>query len=85
MGPEPHVIQTAAQVEAYNEEALAAAREEFPGWDFYQVFGGWEAVPGQTLIVRAMYLETLLDKLRQQEGVRREVSTRRRNDPPRCP
>jgi hypothetical protein len=75
MGPDPYVTQTAAQVQVDNEKALAAAREEFPGWDFHQVFGGWEAVPGQTPVIRGMYLETLLDRLRQQVGASREAST----------
>jgi hypothetical protein len=44
-----------------------AAREEFPGWDFHEVFGGWEAVPAGTPVIRAMFIDALLEKLRHRD------------------
>jgi hypothetical protein len=49
------------------DRQLGAARAEFPGYDFHQVFGGWEAVPAGTQVVRAMFLDGLLEKLRERE------------------
>jgi hypothetical protein len=73
MGPEHRVIATAAAPAGEDEKQLEAARQAFPGWDFHQVFGGWEAVPAGTPVVRSMFLESLVERLRA-DTVPRDVS-----------
>jgi hypothetical protein len=68
MGPMSSMPATAAQWQKQNEQLLAAAREAFPGWDFHPVFGGWEAVPEGTPVVRSMDLGSLMEKLAEHEG-----------------
>lgn len=41
----------------------AAIGEEFPDVDIHIVFGGFEAVPAGTVVIRASTLETLMGKL----------------------
>ena len=55
---------TAAPRDKQTARQLAAMREEFPGWDFRQVFGGWEAVPEGTPVIQGMSLESVAEKLR---------------------
>lgn len=43
---------------------LEQARTQFPGWDIQRVFGGYEAVPAGTKIIRATYLDTIIEKLK---------------------
>lgn len=64
----PYEIQTAAQADAENERWLAAAKEAFPGWDFHKVFGGWEAVPTGTPVIRSMDLDGIITRLRECEA-----------------
>ena len=47
--------------------ALADLAEQFPGWDVHEVFGGWEAIPEGTPVVRSSTLEGLGEKLAQEE------------------
>lgn len=63
----PYGTQTANQRHASTERWLAAAREAFPDWDFHAVFGGWEAVPKGTPVVRSVDLDGLVAKLRSRE------------------
>ena len=66
MGPErPKHFLTAAQRQAEIDRLLAAARAEFPGWSFREVFGGWEAVPAGTPVVRSSDLAGVIEKLRE--------------------
>jgi hypothetical protein len=58
-------IMTAAERERRTEMYLRAAREAFPGWDFHEVFGGWEAVPAGTTVVRSEDLDGIVSKLRE--------------------
>ena len=46
---------------------LAGLAEQFPGWDVREVFGGWEAVPEGTPVVRSSTLDGLAEKLAEQE------------------
>jgi len=69
-GPHRRGIVTAQQRDAENERGLAAARGEFPGWDFRKVFGGWEAVPAGTPVIPGITLDSVLGKLRQREEER---------------
>jgi hypothetical protein len=38
-------------------------REAFPDWSIHEVFGGFEAVPIGTPIIRAIDLNSLMEKL----------------------
>lgn len=42
-------------------------RAQFPGWDIRPVFGGYAAVPKGSSLVVAMYLDSLVEKIREQE------------------
>jgi hypothetical protein len=55
------------------EAALKALRERYPDWDIHQVFGGWEAVPAGTGVIRAIWLESLEEKLAAQEAAKPRV------------
>jgi hypothetical protein len=66
MGPDREVETVADLREAQAERNLRLAQEEFPDWDFLRVFGGWQAVPKGTPVIKSVYLETLLEKLRKQ-------------------
>lgn len=66
-GMGPHHIRTAESVSANTGRRIAAAREEFPKWDFHEVFGGFEAVPADTPVIRAMFIDVLLEKLRHRD------------------
>lgn len=45
-------------------DELAAAREQVPGWDIHETFGGYLAVPHGTPVMQAMYLDTLIEKIK---------------------
>ena len=51
-----------------DEADVAALKARYPDWDIYRVFGGWEAVPAGTQVLRAMFAEALESKLAEQEG-----------------
>jgi hypothetical protein len=46
------------------QSRLRAAEQAFPDWDFHQVFGGWEAVPKGSPVIRGMDLDSVVAKLR---------------------
>jgi hypothetical protein len=66
MGPDH--TRTAASVDAETGRRIAAAGEEFPDWDIREVFGGFEAVPAGTPVIRAMFIDVLIEKLRVREA-----------------
>lgn len=45
------------------EPTVDEVRRRHPGWDVIEVFGGFEAVPEGTTVVRAMWLSILDAKL----------------------
>jgi len=49
-------------------KALADLAADFPGWDVHEVFGGWEAVPEGTPVVRSSTIGGLAEKLAEQAG-----------------
>jgi hypothetical protein len=51
-----------------HDQVLDSVRNEFPGWDIHETLGGYIAVPTGTPVVRGMFLDTILDKLRKREG-----------------
>jgi hypothetical protein len=63
----PHHSRTAASVSAETDRSIAAAKNEFPQWDIHEVFGGFEAVPAGTPVIRAMFISVLLEKLRHRD------------------
>jgi hypothetical protein len=47
-----------------NEDTeIARIEERFPDWEIHRVFGGWEAVPRGTEVIRAVSLGSLAEKL----------------------
>jgi hypothetical protein len=52
-----------AAVQHSDEKLIAALKERYPGWDIHRVFGGWEAVPAGTAVIRSMDLEGIGEKL----------------------
>lgn len=65
MGPISSSDRSGRQQEAEDDRRLTAAREEFPDWDFHTVFGGVEAVPRGTPVIRGIDLDSVAEKLRQ--------------------
>jgi len=57
-------------------ELKAQIAEKFPGWDVHDVFGGFEAVPAGTPVIRASALESLIGKLAE----RREAEPQAMSD-----
>jgi hypothetical protein len=47
-----------------DDPQLEALRAQFPEWDITRVFGGFEAVPQGTTVLRAMFVDGLAEKLR---------------------
>jgi hypothetical protein len=62
MGPygEAYDHVTRGRIKARLKAAITA---EFPGWDVHDVFGGFEAVPEGTPVIRSVTLDGLMDKL----------------------
>lgn len=52
-----------------DDRPLQAAREAFPEWDIYTVFGGYLAVPKGATVIQAMYVDGIVEKIRHaQQG-----------------
>jgi hypothetical protein len=63
---------TAAQRDKETARQLAAMRDEFPGWEFRLVLGGWLAVPEGTPVIQSVDLDGVAEKLRIHENTSRE-------------
>jgi hypothetical protein len=50
------------------DRRLEAAREAFPEWDMTAVFGGFLAVPKGTPVIQGMFLDVIVEKIRQREA-----------------
>ena len=50
-----------------DDDGLTALRARYPGWDIQRVFGGYEAVPAGTPVIRGAYLETIAEKLSEHD------------------
>ncbi len=48
------------------DSRLLAAREAFPEWDIYHVFGGYLAVPKGTPIIQSIDTDGIVEKIRRQ-------------------
>lgn len=48
-----------------DDDSLEAAREAFPEWDIYRVFGGFLAVPKGTAVIQAMFIDGIVEKISQ--------------------
>jgi hypothetical protein len=44
---------------------LKAAREAFPEWDIYPVFGGYLAVPKGTPVIQSIDTDGIVEKIRR--------------------
>jgi|HubBroStandDraft_2_1064218.scaffolds.fasta_scaffold269479_4 hypothetical protein len=62
MGPYGYAEDSAAREKA-EARLLAAIAEEFPDVDIHGVFGGYEALPRGTEVIRAMTLDSMMGKL----------------------
>lgn len=60
-------IMTATQLREHEQRQLAAAKEAFPNWEFYRIFGGWIAVPKGAMVIQGMDIDSVVEKLRTQE------------------
>lgn len=71
MGPYGTNLSVAAltAAELAEEARLSAARESFPAWRIVEVFGGYLAVPADSVILQSVDLDGLVGKLRQQDGL----------------
>lgn len=49
---------------AEERRELERLRAEFPTYSIDKIFGGWQAVPRGTVVLRGMYLETIAERLR---------------------
>lgn len=63
----PHSERSTSTSMSHTETEVAtdldALREAFPAWDIHRVFGGYEAVPAGTPVIRGVYLESMAEKL----------------------
>jgi hypothetical protein len=50
------------------DSRLLAAREAFPEWDIYRVFGGYLAVPKGTPVVQSIDTDGIVEKIRRMEA-----------------
>lgn len=55
------------QAMSESDRKLQATSEAFPDWDIHRVFGGYEAVPKGTPVVRSIDLDGLAQKLHSRE------------------
>lgn len=46
------------------ERLLEAAQAAFPGWAITRVFGGWQAVPDGVIVITAVDIDGIVEKLR---------------------
>lgn len=53
-------------VVAKGDSRLEAAREAYPAWDIHRVFGGYEAVPKGTVVIRSVDVDGVVEKIRRQ-------------------
>ena len=67
MGPYGYAEDSAAREKA-EARLLAAIAEEFPDIDIHGVFGGYEALPRGTEVIRAMTLDSMMGKLAERRG-----------------
>jgi len=68
MGPYGTNLSAAAlsAAELAEQARLTAARESFPGWQIIEVFGGFLAIPADSVILQSIDLDGIVAKLRQQ-------------------
>jgi hypothetical protein len=52
--------------ETAHDRRLQAAREAYPDWDITAVFGGFLAVPKGTPVLQSMFVDGLVEKIREQ-------------------
>jgi len=50
-----------------DDELLALIAERWPDWEISRVFGGWEALPRGTEVIRAAYLDSIAERLAERE------------------
>jgi hypothetical protein len=62
----PDTLGPGQQADA-DDPQLEAARAEFPDWEITRQWSGYEAAPKGTTVLRSMFLDGLLEKLRERE------------------
>jgi hypothetical protein len=65
MGPDNHHLSLVPDLPLRGEPepSLAEVRRRHPDFDIIRVFGGYEAVPRGTPVIRAVWLSSLDEKL----------------------
>jgi hypothetical protein len=51
---------------AEGDKRLTAAREAFPEWDIYPVFGGYLAVPKGAPVIQGIDVDSVVGKIRRE-------------------
>ena len=67
MGPYGQPVNS-RQEDATDAELMAYISAHHPGWEIHRVFGGYEAVPTGTAIIRSAFLSSLAEKLDELSG-----------------
>jgi hypothetical protein len=62
----PFIGETTIRDEEAAARQLEAARAAFPGYDLIETWDGYAAVPAGTQVIRAITVDGLVAKLRQQ-------------------
>jgi hypothetical protein len=53
---------------AAEDTRLLAARDAYPDWDIYRVFGGYLAVPKGTPVIQSIDVDGIVEKIRRAEA-----------------
>jgi hypothetical protein len=67
MGPYGQPVNS-RQEDATDAELMAYISAHHPGWEIHRVFGGYEAVPTGTVVIRSAYLSAIAEKLDELSG-----------------
>ena len=72
MGPYGQPVNSrsedATSEDATDAELMAYISTHHPGWEIHRVFGGYEAVPAGTAVIRSAYLSSIAEKLDELSG-----------------
>ena len=62
-------------------ELMAYISAHHPGWEIHPVFGGYEAAPAGTVIIRSAYLSSIAEKL---DGLSEQTDSEATSIPPQA-
>jgi hypothetical protein len=69
------------QEDATDAELMAYISAHHPGWEIHRVFGGYEAVPAGTAVIRSPYLSSIAEKL---DGLSGQTDSEATSIPPQA-